>query len=426
MSKFEKTPKQKDAIKLLAGPERHNMLYGGSRSGKSLIICYAMIVRASKVQSRHLATRLKFNHAKTSLWYETFPKVFSLAFPDIGVKENRSDWFYKFPNGSEIWIGGLDEKERVEKILGKEYSTIFFNECSQIPKSSIDIAMTRLAEKNDLKNKAYYDENPPSRRHWSYPLFIKGLDPETYEPRKDAKNYAHMMINPVDNLINIDQEYIEMLEALPEKQRLRFMEGEFTDDDSGIIYYAFNRENNVGDYKRNNLMPVMIGCDFNVNPMTAVAFQWINNVMYIIDEFFIMSSNTDELALEIKARYGTGLTIIPDSTGKRTQSSSSGLSDHQILRNHGFTIPSVLNPFRVDRYNAVNKLLESKRLLIDRSCVKVIRDLEILAYKEATTLPDLSNDSTLGHASDGLGYAVWYLEPLQGPGVQPGLVDRRY
>lgn len=30
--------------------------------------------------------------------------------------------------GSQIWIAGLDDKERVEKTLGQEYATLSFNE----------------------------------------------------------------------------------------------------------------------------------------------------------------------------------------------------------------------------------------------------------------------------------------------------------
>ena len=184
MSKtFKRTLKQKEQTKVLRGPHKHIMSYGGSRSGKTFGICRALVIRAIKEKSRHLATRFKFNHAKTSLWYETFPKVMDICFPEQEYKLNKADFFIQFPNGSEIWIGGLDEKKRVEKILGKEYSTIFFNECSQIPYSSVSIALTRLAEKNGLKKKAYYDENPPTKRHWSYPLFMKGLDPDTWEPK---------------------------------------------------------------------------------------------------------------------------------------------------------------------------------------------------------------------------------------------------
>ena len=49
------------------------------------------------------------------------------------LKQHRTDGYFSLGNKSEIWIGGLDDQERVEKILGKEYVTIFLNECSQIP-----------------------------------------------------------------------------------------------------------------------------------------------------------------------------------------------------------------------------------------------------------------------------------------------------
>ena len=59
---------------------------------------------------------------------------------------NKSDLYAQFENGSEIWFGGLDDKDRVEKILGNEYATLTFNECSQIPWASRNVALTRLAQ----------------------------------------------------------------------------------------------------------------------------------------------------------------------------------------------------------------------------------------------------------------------------------------
>lgn len=415
---FKKTDKQKQAIKVLGSKSKHAMLFGGSRSGKSLIICYAIVIRAAKLKSRHLAARFKFNHAKTSLWYETFPKLFDLAFPDLPIKENKSDWFYQLPNGSEIWIGGLDEKERVEKILGKEYSTIFFNECSQIPYTSVSVALTRLAEQNNLKKRAYYDENPPTKRHWSYPLFLKGLDPDTWEPRKDSGKYTHLLMNPQDNIENIDADYIELLEQLPEKERKRFLEGEFTDDSNTAIYYAFDREKNVKKIERDKKQYIWVGMDFNINPMTAVVCQSYNDKIYVLDEFFIMSSDTAEMGEEIIKKYGRGLRVVPDSTGKRKQTSSSGWSDHEILRSLGFVVVSSNNPFRIDRYNTVNNLLEKERIIINPRCVKLIKDLEQVSYKEGSSLPETSKDSTLTHISDALGYLCWYHYPILKPSTE--------
>ena len=49
MKIFEKTPVQKQALELLQGPARHILLFGGSRSGKTFILVYALLIRALKV-----------------------------------------------------------------------------------------------------------------------------------------------------------------------------------------------------------------------------------------------------------------------------------------------------------------------------------------------------------------------------------------
>ena len=398
----------------------HAMSYGGSRSGKTFGICRALVIRAMKCKSRHLAVRLKFNHAKTSLWYETFPKVFSLCFPDLKVVPNKADWFYKLPNGSEIWIGGLDEKERVEKILGKEYSTIYFNECSQIPYTSVGVALTRLAEKNELKKRAWYDENPPTKRHWSYSMFIKKLDPETWEPLSAPDDYNSILMNPQDNIENIDEAYITgILDKLPERQRKRFKSGEFTDDASGNIYYAFDRYKHVKDCPRIDGASIVIGMDFNVNPFTYVIGQIYHNdetgrdVLRIIDEGWAPHSNTTAAAEDINKRYPGRWTVIPDSTGKRRQTSqpTSGFTDHKILRDHGFVVPFVKNPFRMDRYNEVNAMFERCDLEIDPRCKNLIADLEQVVFAEGSNLPD-DRDPNRTHITDALGYLVHHFFPL--------------
>ena len=146
-----KTPDQKKALALLNGPYKWVLLHGGSRSGKTFIIVRQIIIRALESPgSRHVIFRLRFNHIKQSIFMETLPELFKkdpqLAQIRDKVVWNRSDYFITLPNGSEIWIGGLDDKERTEKVLGKEYATIYFNESSQIPYSSVTIAQTRLAQ----------------------------------------------------------------------------------------------------------------------------------------------------------------------------------------------------------------------------------------------------------------------------------------
>jgi phage terminase large subunit-like protein len=159
-----------------------------------------------------------------------------LCFPGVKPIENKTDWFLEFPNGSQIWIGGLDDKNRTEKILGNEYCTIFVNESSQISYESYSMLLTRLAQNTKLVNRMYIDCNPPATTHWLYKLFIKCINPDTEKPlNKDM--YSHMRLNPDDNADNLPGDYIDsILGTLSERQQKRFRYGEFLDDIEGALW----------------------------------------------------------------------------------------------------------------------------------------------------------------------------------------------
>lgn len=381
-----------------------------SRSGKTFQLVRSVIIRAAKEKSRHLILRKRFNSAKTSIWMETIPKVLELCFPDLGAKPNKSDYYYYLPNGSTVWIAGLDDKERREKILGKEYSTLYFNECSQIEYSDTSLALTRLAEKNNLKKKAYYDENPPTKSHWSYWVFLKKLNPEDDCPIDTPEDYVSMLMNPVDNLENIDDNYLNLLKRLPENDKNRFLHGEFNDNNDGVAYYSFNRERHV---KETSQVPGTIFnlLDFNVVPMTAVIAQVIDNRLVCHDEvFFDQPSDTYKMCDEIKKRNYIG-EVIPDSTGRNRK--TSGKSDFKILEDAGFKIMPTYNPLVRDRVLNVNRLFMSDQIIINPKCKKLINDLEKVSWKNDDL--DEGPDKMLTHISDALGYGAWKLFPMSKP-----------
>ncbi len=238
MSDFIKTSDQRDAIALLSSPARYILLFGGSRSGKTFILIYAMLVRALKAPgSRHVILRAHFNSVKQSVFMDTLPKVISLAFNGLSYRENRSDWLITLPNRSEIWIGGLDDNERADKILGKEFATIYFNEASEIGYHAVSTALSRLAQKTALVNKAYFDCNPAGKSHWSYKLFVDKIDPASRTPLRFPELYAAMLMNPQGNADNLAAGYIDqVLGGLTERQRQRFLEGRWFDDREGALW----------------------------------------------------------------------------------------------------------------------------------------------------------------------------------------------
>lgn len=237
--KFKHTEKQLQLRKLVANPFYTDiMAYGGSRSGKTFEFLDILLTRAIKEPgSRHIVFRRYFNRAKLYIWKDTLPRVCKLSQPFLKMKWNHSDHVLILPNGSEIWVAGLDDGDRLDRLLGGEYSTEFFNESSEIPLQAIQLLKTRLAQKNTLIKKCFYDCNPPSKRHWTYQLFINKVDIFTNTKITNPDNYAVIQMNPADNSQNIDPDYINrQLMSLSERDRERFLKGMFQDDVEGGLW----------------------------------------------------------------------------------------------------------------------------------------------------------------------------------------------
>jgi phage terminase large subunit-like protein len=233
-----KTPKQRHAISLMA-KYIEVLLVGGSRSGKTFICIYAIFIRAAKYPgSKHVIVRKAFNHAKLSLWHQTIPDVLKIAFPNLRVTENKTDWFLELDNKSQIWIGGTDDKDRVEKILGSEWDTIMLNEISQMTYNVYETFKTRLNPQKGIKALLLMDQNPPSMSHWSYIRFHTEKNPENKQPLSDKEKQRQFFykMNPSDNLENISESYMDTLASMSESKRRRFLDGDYGDDAEGALW----------------------------------------------------------------------------------------------------------------------------------------------------------------------------------------------
>ena len=242
---FSLTDKQYEATEFLGGAQRHSLLYGGSRSGKTFTIVRAIVFRALAAErSRHLIARLRNVDARTAILLDTLPEVMSLAFPGVPYRTNETDQVARFQNGSEFWIGGLDDKERARKILGKQYCTIALNECSEMSHNAVRIARSRLAQNAfhkdangnqlPLTQRMFYDMNPEGSEHWTYQEFILKRKPAGGD-LKHPDQYAAFQMNPKDNP-HLTQEYLDDLEDFDESDQKRFLHGEFDTEPPGTLF----------------------------------------------------------------------------------------------------------------------------------------------------------------------------------------------
>lgn len=241
--KYKPTAKQV-ALQELIRDKTRILAYGGSRSGKTFEICHAIAVIGIRYGGRHAIFRRYGTAVRSSVFNDTFPKMMEFCFPEFPYEVNRSVGEIYFPySGATIYFAGLDDNIRVERILGQEFATIYFNECSEISYSSVEVATTRLAQRvydgegKQLRNRLFFDCNPPGKSHWAYKMFIEGVNPVTRARHTNLRDYGYIQINPHENAENLPDGYIEnTLTNASERAKLRFLYGEFSDENENALW----------------------------------------------------------------------------------------------------------------------------------------------------------------------------------------------
>lgn len=190
---------------------------------------------------------------------------------------------------------------------------------------------------------------------------------------------------------------------------------------SGRVYHAFSRAHNVRDCPLDPGLPIHVGMDFNINPMSATIFQERDAEIWQVDEIVMATSNTHEMAAEISDRYGRAshdpskpdlshITIWPDPAGAQRRTSAQGKTDISILGDYGYRVIAMRShPLVRDRINVVNGKFESadgnRHLFVDPRCRESIKAYEQLTYRDGSNEPD----KTLGldHLPDASGYYLY-------------------
>lgn len=209
---------------------------------------------------------------------------------------------------------------------------------------------------------------------------------------------------PTDYIDNMVAQYDSLLAA-------QYLEGEFVNLNNSNAYYAFNRDAAVHPCPISPSLPVYIGIDFNVNPMTAAVLQTDENGYRVVSEYWLPNSNTRALAQLIASDWSAhAIYVCPDMTGG-ARKTSADMSDIQILQSFGFQVLGTRNRTERSRLNLTNNILDKGRVRIDPRCRRLITDLERVTTNEYGQIAK-EKDSQLSHISDAFGYACVALDAV--------------
>ena len=344
---------------------------------------------------------------------ELFVEPFKELLESVNLKYKYNQSTHKFitPIGSVK----IYQLQRPQRIIGSELTFIGFDEFDVESWKNCDIAFKKaVGRMRGSDNTEIYIVTSPEGYGYTYKIFVEDMNDDRYVVHGKTTDNTYL-----------PSRYIELLESSYDQNLLKaYRDGEFVNLQEGQTYYSFNRENNIEEYKYNPNLPICIGQDWNVEPITAVLFQVYNSSpkIRIFDEIGLSHSEgeilTQKMINMIKSKYKNNMIVsYPDPSGNQRRTSSL-YTDIQILKNNGFVVKVRHKaPAVIDRVNAMNKMLIDD-IIIDPKCKLLIRDLEQVTNKEGTREINKTTNKDLTHFSDALGYAVEFEFPVIKPKLE--------
>lgn len=396
-------PLSKPQQQVAGSGKRFRVLVTGRRFGKTHLAIRELCKAASKPDQLVWYVAPSYRMAKQIVWDKLKNKLLDLNWVD---RYNETDLHLILRNGSKICLRGADNSQNLR---GVGINFLIIDETQDVDKKAwMEVLRPTLS---DTQGSALFTGTPKGLGNWFHDL---------YTNQKTSKEWDSFQFTTLDGGQVPEEEIESAKNDLDDRTFRQEYMGTF-ETYSGQVYYNFSETNITQGFMRkdNNDIPkhILVGCDFNIDPMSAcIAFRHKEQII-IFDEITIYGSNTDELCQELKTRYPDyKITIYPDPASRQRKTSAGGRTDLSILQNAGFDV-RVRNqhtPVR-DRINAVNSALKSAdgtvKFKVHPACKNVIKSLQKQIYKPGTSIPD--NNENLSHMSDAVGYLIDYIYPVR-------------
>ncbi len=331
-------------------------------------------------------------------------------------KYNKTDHIFTIkPWNGIIYIGSASNPDSLK---GPNLGSFWLDEPGLMDEQAYKFMLSRRRHPKAKLLQGYLTGTPEGL-NWLYDIC---------EGEKKPSDFELIRGKTSDN-IHLPQTFIDdLMEQYDEQLVKAYMDGLFVNLLSGSAYYAYSEAESVIDvFTPNFNRPILIGMDFNYDPMCAIIAQeaYINNKLHLIvfDEFYLRNCDTDAACERIIDKYGekSMYVMYPDPSCHNNTGHGAGKSDAKMIKNTfaGLEFRFVNNSNkqikRKDRLNAVNKGLKTangeRRILLTKNIKKLREDMRKITMEEY--LNSNYDDPMLGHISDALGYLVARQYPVK-------------
>jgi hypothetical protein len=379
---------------VFSATNRFRVLVAGRRFGKSYLACIELLKAAlERPGETFFYCAPTYRMAKDIAW-KTLKRIIPNS---LIASKNESELRMELVNGSTIELKGT---ENASALRGRSLSGVVLDEAAFMESEVwFEVLRPALADKQGW---ALFISTPEGTASWFYDLWCYVEE----DPTGDWQRWCYTTIEGG----NVPPHEVEAARAQLDPRTFRQEFEASFENLSGLVAISFADANIDKDVRDLSILPLFLGVDFNVDPMTGICAVRKGDELWVFDEIIMTGGATTwDFAEEVTSRYGVDRRIIacPDPTGGARKTQGVGVTDHTILRKSGFNVSSPRNPWKIrDKITAVNTALYDangiRRCKIHPRCKELIKSLRTLTYAPGTGLPN--KNLGVDHAFDAFGY----------------------
>ena len=381
---------------VFASQKRFRVLVAGRRFGKSYLACIELLQKAANAPGEtFFYCAPTYRMAKDIAW-----KVLKKIIPPVLIRsKNETDLKIELVNGATIELKGT---ENAMALRGRSLSGVVLDEAAFMESAVwFEVIRPALADKQGW---ALFISTPDGTASWFYDMWC-------YVPEDKSGDWQRWCFTTIEGG-NVPPAEVEAARAQLDTRTFRQEFEASFENLSGLVAISFSDANIDSTVKDIPILPLLLGVDFNVDPMSGICAVKSDDTLYVFDEIMLTGGATTwDFADEVINRYGVERRVVacPDPTGGARKTAGVGATDHNILRKSGFNVQTPRSPWKIrDKITAVNTaLLDAsgvRRCYIHPRCKELIKSLRTLTYTTGTGLPN--KNLGVDHAFDAFGYLV--------------------
>ncbi len=407
----DRFPQQKNFI---LDPSKLKALWCTRRASKSYVAGLYMIKEAMENPGTNcLFIGLTRESAKGIIWKDILKPINRKH--RLGCQFNGTALTMTFPNGSVIWVTGVDtDEDEMNKLLGKKYRLVCLDESSLYT-----INLNRLVY--GILKPAVADPNKDGERGTICMMgtssnFTQGLFFDI--TNKKEPGWSLHTWTALDNPF-VKTQWQEELDDIA-KNRPLFMETPLFKQwylnqwviDTEKLVYKFNQDKNLFDIRPKQLKPegwsYVLGVDLGYEDDSAFvlcAFHEHESTLYVISTFNKKHMDITDVANKIKeylSLYQIGKVIV-DGSDKQ--------SVEEMRRRHNVPLEPAEKQGKSDFIELLNAELIQSKIKINNKCRNLIQEMMGLVWKttgDIIDLPRKEHPALPNHLCDAMLYAWRY------------------